>query len=564
MLNKLCVFYSELDDPKSQKLGNELLFRAFDEKKADIFNDNPFSFALKLVINTNALDDPHIKSIPYKIIMGLNDFVRQQDENQQSVMHCMITDFIKAVAFEISHKHLTFFRVMTAVFLLKTSCGQIITRLKTMLEAKDYKTVARIIDTMGYWNEFGPEEIMIPLIFRDALQVAEDLLVRMNTQRKYETLMLIDSFLKTEGACDNACVKFAQEHTIPGIKIVKLAAKPLMKTIKKLLGLCGVMVDELPNMNKIVTRDRLCAILLHRYANQTANPIHSDNAIKELVKEGAKDLQEIVVEYCVQYGHYTEAQKWCQYWQLPESRYLSETRKDEIEKTKQDLDKNHNTTDKVNFPPFLINSTVKIFSVHDLSGFDRMCSAFDRVKFVSIDVEGDSRSTSAALIQISTTTYIYIIDVIVLESERFDEGEWAKLKSSLFDNPKILKLGFNWDADVSMLDRTFHWNLDLTNGSYLDVQKVWVSLCEKPKFKLPHQYEKGDNRKHQDLKTFVEHCTGTTLDKSVKRIDFAIRPLSERMINYAAKDANSLLQAYFVFKREARNCGVDVDTMTLN
>lgn len=560
LLNKLFIFFNETEDSKSQALANEMLLNELEKKKEDIFNDNPYEFVLKLLINTNALDDPHKNTVPFKIVMTLNDFIRGQDD-QKNVLKCMITDFLKEIAFELSYKHLDFFRIVAAVFHLKELCDPIVVRIRKLLEEKDYKKVARIVDCLGCWNEFRPEEIVIPLIFRDALQVVEEFVVRMSKERKYETFKMIDSFFQVEGNCENACIEFAKKHNIPGTKMAKLSAKPLMTTTKKLLALCDIMTDEFPNMHKIVTQNRLCNLLNHRYVQKTANPIHSEHAIKELVGEDAKDLQELVIEFCTQYGHWDDAQKWCRYFNIPESRYLSQSRRNEIKEQTRHID---NYPNEMQLPQFLIDKSVKILSVHDTTAFERMCATFDRIKFVAIDVEGNSRTTTAALMQISTTRIIYIIDIMMLENQRFDADDWIKLKNSLFTNKNILKLGFNWDADMIMLERTFNWNVDLSNGSFLDLQKVWTSLCQNSKFKLPYQYDKNDKKKHQDLKTFVEHCTGKTLDKTLKMMDFSIRPLSEKMLNYAAKDAYSLLMSYFVLQRQARRIGIEIEKMTIS
>ncbi|XP_063708522.1 exonuclease mut-7 homolog [Culicoides brevitarsis] len=558
LMDKLLGFYQDNGDKYSALLANDVLLQALDQKKNDIFNENPFSFVLKLLINTDLLDDPHVKSVPFKIITVLNQYLRGLDPESLNTLQCMITDHLKHVAFEISYKHLAFFREVLQAFKLKTRCDAINARLKEMLAGRDYKSVARIVDSLGYWNDFAPEAIIIPLIFRDQLQVAEDFFPKMSLQRKEETFKLLDSFFEHEYAVYQACTAFAKQHKITGIKIVKLDTQPLRKTTEKLLELSGMPLEKLPNLNRIAMKGRLMANL-RRYEKFTdaENRSACDRTVKKIVKMDDKEMQELVIEFYMQNGHHTLAKGYCKYFKIPQEKFY----KEEIAV----LDENHNNEDqeKSKFPPFVIDSRVKIITVDDSSSFERMCFLLNQLKFVSIDVEGDSRFSSAALIQISTKQEVYIVDIIELEKRRFDIEEWKILKKTLFDNTKILKLGFDWHADILMLERSFNIEFDVTNGSYLDLKVAWETMRKNPKFKLPFEYDKGDGRKHQDLKTFVEFCLGKTLDKSLRTKDFAMRPLTDKMKNYAAIDAHSLLHAYFEFRRKTSYYGGDVKNMYL-
>ena len=196
-------------------------------------------------------------------------------------------------------------------------------------------------------------------------------------------------------------------------------------------------------------------------------------------------------------------------------------------------------------------------------GLNRFCDSIKDCLLVGIDTEtkpsfyckrkGVIEPTSIVQIAVRESTgveKVFILDLLRLLGSGtsdirslVDEG-----LSSLFCNPKILKLGQGLTQDLREL-----------RESYPDI-KAFHSMQSMVDTNTVHKYLVPNTKQLVSLKNFTRIYLNCNLIKKQQLSNWGSRPLSEAQITYAACDALVLLRIYDVMCLEAHDLfGIPLD-----
>ncbi|XP_069597888.1 exosome complex component 10 isoform X1 [Ranitomeya imitator] len=151
------------------------------------------------------------------------------------------------------------------------------------------------------------------------------------------------------------------------------------------------------------------------------------------------------------------------------------------------------------------------------------CSEF------AIDLEHHSYRSFlglTCLMQISTRTDDYIIDVLELRSDLY-------ILNESFTDPAIVKVLHGADSDIEWLQKDF--------GLYI------VNMFD------THQASRLLNLGRNSLDHLLRHYCNVESDKKYQLADWRIRPLPEEMLQYARADTHYLLHIYDRMRTELLN-----------
>eukprot|EP00038_Savillea_parva_P019963 m.29934 g.29934 ORF g.29934 m.29934 type:complete len:759 (+) comp4644_c0_seq2:65-2341(+) len=167
--------------------------------------------------------------------------------------------------------------------------------------------------------------------------------------------------------------------------------------------------------------------------------------------------------------------------------------------------------------------------VDTVEGLRDLQRTLDAEMEIAIDLEAHNYRTYASfacLMQLSTRTRDYLVDVIALRSE-------MHILNSCFTNPTIVKVMHGADSDILWLQK----DLGLYMVNMFDTGQA-ARLLEFPRLSLAYL-----------LKKFC----GVTANKAYQLADWRIRPLTSDMARYAREDTHYLLYIY----DELRNLLID-------
>lgn len=139
---------------------------------------------------------------------------------------------------------------------------------------------------------------------------------------------------------------------------------------------------------------------------------------------------------------------------------------------------------------------------------------------IAVDLENHdyySYEGYSCLLQISTVECDYIIDAIRLKDTIPKVGP-------IFANPRILKLFHGSESDCLWLQRDFGMRVEGMFDTYVASRML----------KLPFH----------SLAYLVRRYCNVDIDKSLQRADWRVRPLPERMLQYARGDTRYLIRVF--------------------
>uniref|UniRef100_A0A1I7YKB2 3'-5' exonuclease domain-containing protein n=1 Tax=Steinernema glaseri TaxID=37863 RepID=A0A1I7YKB2_9BILA len=165
------------------------------------------------------------------------------------------------------------------------------------------------------------------------------------------------------------------------------------------------------------------------------------------------------------------------------------------------------------------------FSVNDVQFIAQyeelveLIKELNKQKEIAVDVEHNDKNSflgTTCLIQISTRSKDYVIDALNL-------WDHIHLLNEPFKNPAILKVFHAPKHDMEWLNRDFGLEVD----NLFDTQKAMAEL--------PGQFQ------GMGLKCLIETLCSISLNKEHQTSDWTLRPLSDEMMDYAARDTHYLL-----------------------
>lgn len=205
--------------------------------------------------------------------------------------------------------------------------------------------------------------------------------------------------------------------------------------------------------------------------------------------------------------------------------------------------------------PFSIDHIV---IVDDHGTFMAMLDEFNDGDIIAFDTEWKPSATNdntVAVLQLAIHDKVFLVDCI---TETIDANMWKLLGNKVFNNTKIMKVGFSMEQDVRLLEKRLNLNEDSEiRAHFLDLRKMWRYIkCMKGPVCFPYTPAALVG---EGLNVLAELCLGKPLDKSDQCSNWANRPLRREQIIYAALDAHCLLQIYKVLKRMLVEAQADLD-----
>jgi ribonuclease D len=168
--------------------------------------------------------------------------------------------------------------------------------------------------------------------------------------------------------------------------------------------------------------------------------------------------------------------------------------------------------------------------IDTLTGLEDFAKSLAEVPSVAVDLEADSMyhfKEKVCLLQMASGTASVVIDPILIK-------DMSSLKP-LFSNRKIKKIFHGADYDVRSLYRDF--NIQINNLFDTQVASMFLGY------------------KETGLNAVLKQKFGISLNKKYQKKDWSVRPLPEKMIEYAVADAAYLIPLAEMLEKELEKKG---------
>ncbi|KAL3284676.1 hypothetical protein HHI36_018827 [Cryptolaemus montrouzieri] len=490
------------------------------------------------------------KSLPFFIIEQFNTFII---EHPSEKLHQYLTPRLKLEAYMLMLKQNTsaLTKIVAETFEMASSREKFIDLVKCMISKKKYKEACQSVILFGLQEKFSLEDFLVPLIYQDKLFLLDEYLAT-SPKHQEEIVVYMDKLLGMPSV-RQAVLVFASEHSLTEVKWEKMQSKPFKKLITRLVKKFDLPSFLTPNLNKRRNAGALHFLLQKRYIDET----FSDESWKEMVQEAIGDDLDLQKELVIQiacYGDFAEALKWAHFYHVDREHWPNNVRLFADDKhiepsnaAQEELECWDEPQQPTEYHKFPLNPD-EIFLVNSVESF----SEFLNLGLLDMDIVGldcewkpsfGGQKSELALMQIATRKKVYILDVPALSSNV--PHAWNELNNSLFNKCDILKLGFGFTSDISVIkDSISGLSFSTKQIGFLDLLSLRKVLDKHPEVVLPYAHTGGPS-----LTTLVHQCLGAPLDKSEQFSNWDKRPLRTSQLIYAALDAYCLIEVYDVLKR---------------
>ncbi|EDW14462.1 exosome component 10 [Drosophila mojavensis] len=162
----------------------------------------------------------------------------------------------------------------------------------------------------------------------------------------------------------------------------------------------------------------------------------------------------------------------------------------------------------------------ELMLVDSVDALQQALTELRKASQIAIDVEHHSYRTFmgiTCLVQMSTRTKDYIFDTLKLREE-------MHILNLVLTDPKVLKILHGADLDIEWLQR--------------DLSLYIVNMFD------THRAAKALNMARLSLAFLLKHYLDLDVDKSLQLADWRMRPLPQKLIDYARQDTHYLIYIY--------------------
>ncbi|XP_059470250.1 exonuclease mut-7 homolog [Neocloeon triangulifer] len=419
------------------------------------------------------------------------------------------------------------------------------------LARRKYKEACHLASMGQIYSQYSVEQIVVPLILQDKVNVAEVFLDGSPEHQK-ELIVLLDNIL---GMNDISQLhQLGLNLQVPNMKLGNFNPKTFKKLVSRLSKKYR-LADLCPNLNKKNKKGALFFMLKKRYIEKTIG----EESWQEMAHEAVKDSRELQIEL-IQGVHGYGAHKDVAFWVKRYNILVS----DLPEHVQANIDLNSGSSlvpseepvskrDTFLQLPLPFSSILILDTAKGLSMF--LDENLQGISIVGIDAEWKpsfgGKPPELALIQVSLPDRVFLIDISVLKGQMSSEL-LDKFGAKFFFNKNLLKLGFGLSHDLKAIENSLPQigsPLTMNVGGYLDLQTMWHILAGMHNIVLPY---KANQDSGQGLSSLVYQCLGKPLNKENQFSNWERRPLRENQIIYAALDAYCLLQIFDILKHCCR------------
>ncbi|KAL5012574.1 hypothetical protein ScPMuIL_011125 [Solemya velum] len=569
-LNKL--EYCWYDDQSDKSKASALLCRYFSQSQ------NPYTLTAYLIKSAKDFHTGKTTTLAYFTMKTFDKWCKTEQKGATDRQKYLDQDLRMLIFHMTTRFHMTMFDMAVKNFELDHEGNEyFLPAIIDFLQKKNYKEAAVCAGKLGLQDHFTLEEIVVPLLLQDKINLIEVYLCG-NPELQKKTVQMLDHF------CDRGTdmEKVIRSSGVANVKRDKLNWKPLSKLAIRLLKLYQVPQELCPN---IMNARGVGAIrfLLHRtYIEKNIGTGCWEELVQSAVGTSSY-LKEQLVEQLFCYNEYQEAAKWANFYQLEDRvipdaiaairHTVRETENKADDEDGEDWDEDcFSATDietayySLKLPP----ECISLVDDREKYGVAMACLT-QPGQIMGFDSEWrpgfGGRPQSVALIQLAIKDCAFLFDIPALRAVLTDE-DWLQFARQIFSNKEVLKLGFGLESDLQMLSKSF----PVMRDAMLEMARV-VDLCVLKKH-ISDRVSEHDEKtvmvddvdsdsegptlnlgfskpEERGLSELVRQCLGKPLNKSEQMSDWERRPLRTSQKVYAALDAYVLLEVYEVLVAEA-------------
>ncbi|XP_060070082.1 exonuclease mut-7 homolog isoform X2 [Ylistrum balloti] len=551
---------------------------------------NPYTLVAYIVEKSKDYHLPKTSTLAYYIMKEFDNWCSLKD-NIPKHSHLLLTQELKLhVLHMCTRYHMTMVGFAIKAFQLDQPDNSfLVPVLRCFLEKHKFKEAAVCGGKLGLQDHFSVEEIVLPLILQDKVNLIETYLIGNQRQQQLVVQML-------DRLCDRSVdmATIISSSGVPNAKREKMHWKPLSKLAARLMKLYDIPSDLCPNISNARGLGAVKYLLYKRYIEGSMGAGSWEEMVQSAVGDSAF-LKEQLIEQLMCYNETIAAAKWADYYQLPDESVppLVATQRKALRENPgpttgeidgEDWDNDCYTDGDIKTSWYPLKISQEAITMVDTK--ESYWACLQRLSqpgtTVGIDSEwkpGFGNTVQrVALMQLAVMDHIYLLDLVYL-SQHLQMDDWKQLAARFFCNPAILKLGYGLDSDFQMFVKTFPFMKEsLANMSrVVELEKVAQKVIDKTVNLLPDDTGQSDDeegpledsdsgvnikfprKEARGLSELVRQTLGKPLSKTEQMSNWERRPLRPAQVTYAALDAFVLLEVYDELVRQAQRLKMNID-----
>ncbi|XP_022165293.1 exonuclease mut-7 homolog [Myzus persicae] len=527
---------------------------------------NPYNSLLQLI---NVISEDRLKGKASTMAHTITEEFYKWIKCHESEYEHFLTDELKIRAFKmVLEKKISLNTINTIVKIFKcnTHLDCMEELIRESIKQKRFKEACYASMSLNIQDRFTVEDFLLPLFFMNLVCVTEELLVTSQFQQTALVKYLDDLLVENDD-----CLYFLANRLNVTQSNNNFSNKSQIKTnLSRIMKKYNIPNELAPNITRQKKKGAL--VYLFRRYQSGATGIHAwrEMALESIGNDEAMMME--VVKMLDNYGDIQECIYFAQLFAIDPS-LLPSTIQQELlfcENASAGIDRSipteeYNTTEyhdlslpdkqihiidcASKFNEFLDKINIELFDAHlDVFGLD-----------CEWKPELTSDKSDLASIQLATIDSIYIFHLPQLQPAESFKLHWQEFSMNIFSNINILKLGFEWKGDASMIRSSLPIdNIQLHGPGFVDIKLLWKELETKWNFQLPFQNPNEDTP-YNSLSDLVKLCFGRPLNKTEQFSNWEKIPLRSNQIKYAALDAYCLLEIYNLFKTKCETSNIPFD-----
>lgn len=466
-------------------------------------------------------------------------------------------------------------------------------------------------------NKFDIYEVLMPLVLQNHHKEVDEYLY-FAMENKVKWLQVIDSLLDRKRTLSEYCDELIAKYKYDDIKLKVDNTQELCKFLMNLLKSLSIDIINLPNLHYMSVTGFLHQ-LYYKYIGGLMSTAAFRGVVMEEIRD-CREVQCDLISLMASHQNWQEVVFWIDTLQIPVLEWPRSFRIEQLQYFYSKYSKNsskrvdlrseqpprtgdgndiqqdqsrreilhnseeirHNTSENRSYVNrcrknrnngYIQNSSVKrrahgylqfplsedhILYVDNNSTALEMVREFndgDIVAFHSKWKPSPLKRYELAMLQLAVNDKVFLVDCL---TENIDLDTWRLIGNKVFNNKKILKIGFDTTDDIKRFARQLFIGADNkeVTSLFLDLNKMWRLLkCLTTNLVFPYDIKKsGDG-----LDVLAANCLGKPVDKTEQFCNWAQRPLRHEQIIYAAINVYCLLGIFPVLNRMAKNLGANLD-----
>ncbi|XP_048773011.2 exonuclease mut-7 homolog isoform X2 [Ostrea edulis] len=550
-------------------------------------SDNPYVLVVFLLNDSPDLHVHKMSTFSYGVCKEFEGWLSSSQCNIRNKSQ-ILTPEVKLDAVRVSTRyHTVLFQLVLKTFELKyQGNGYMLPEVKKFLEKQKYNESAILAGNLGLQDHFRIEEIAVPLILQNKINLLE-IYLRGNPGQQTLLIQFLDKMCDKSFNINN----FVSAMEVPDVKMSHLQKKSISKLATRLAKLYETPNDLIPNIVLARGHGALKYLLYKRYIENGMTAGSWEDMVQNAVGDN-EFLKLELVEQLMSYNEVKAAAKWANFYSLPDEKLSGPIQQERKRMTEGEMTpqpaSEENWEDELlqvddmeaHYYKLKLDSS-KIQFVDTKEKYHELISLLSKPGLtVGVDSEWKPSFGNSiqriAVIQLAIVNQIYLLDMIALDAV-LQENDWILLATALFCNEEVLKLGYGFDSDVKMMVKTHPFLREhlMNMKRTVDLEKLAAKVIDKVVNLMPDTGDDSDDEGLEDkdsgimvkfqaveqrgLSELVRQCLGKPLNKGEQMSDWERRPLRQTQILYAALDAFVLLEVYERLVETARREKMNID-----